>query len=161
MDKSKLERAMNTVVEGTKDAVLPKLGPGDDIATILFLLDKDGMITKIINLVTMGDIPPSVIEDALKETIQKYDAEGYIVQSTMWFVNVKERDLSNVVRPSLNPDRGECYVLAAGSRTDTAFWSFEIIRKDGKIVQLEPQDLTEADTIGLFQNLMGEAPTVH
>lgn len=160
LDRTKLERAMGIVVEGTKETIIPKLGPGDDIATMLFLLDEDGIIQNIVNLLMVGDIPPRLVEEAVKEAIEKFNAHGYIVQSTMWMLKVESFDQIKV-RPSESPDRGECYTLSAGSATDSVMWSFEITRTEGKITHLEKQEMEEGTSVGLFVDLMGKPATVH
>lgn len=162
LERDKLARAVEVVVQSTKEAVIPKLQPGDDLSTMLFLVDDDGLIFKIINLVTMGDIPPDVIEDAIKETIQEYNAAGYVVQGTMWFIAVKHGDPVPNIRPKDHPDRKECYVLTAGSASDAFIRSFSITRIDGKITNLEEQGLEGGATTGLFWDLLkSQKRTLH
>lgn len=153
LNRATLENVMDKVIEAARKAIIKNLE--GDLAMVAFLLNEDGKVFKLINLLPIGDIPDKVTADAVKDMIDKFDAHGFVVQAQKMFL-MFDMDTNEM------SEQGECFILSAGSASEFVMRAYRVVRTKKKITALELLDLSDAHTLGNpFKGLMEQPQTIH
>jgi hypothetical protein len=165
LDRDFLHRQIDAVVGITRERIIPDLEPDGDIASIGFLIDRDGGLAGTVMLVALPDVSSQQIEAGFRQFLRDQKAAGYIVQFMGWLARnegTTEQEMERLksgtfVPPSQRPDRVEVLTIVAGSFDATACRVYETVRDEGcRIVRLEERAEMRDRMVrdGLFGNLL-------